>query len=152
MRVVFLCPRCERPNIIQFDQAAPGISCAECDWTRSATGTEVTDRGPDRCLTCGCDDLWRQKDFPQRVGLTFVGLGILFSSIAWAYTRPVLSIGILMLFALSDLVLYAFMPDVLVCYRCGTKYRDVTIDDQHSRFDLETAERYRQEAIRLNNS
>ena len=51
--------------------------------------------------------------------------------------------------ALFDLVLYAFMKDVLVCYRCGAQHRRFDPDDQHPRFDLEVAERYRQEAMRL---
>ncbi len=152
MRLAFLCPRCEQHNAVALDKPVARVSCTECDWSRTLGDQELTDSGPVRCLTCGCDDLWRQKDFPQRLGLTFVGLGILLSSIAWAYTRPVLAIGILMGFALLDLLLYAFMPDVLVCYRCGAKYKDVTIDENHPRFDLETAERYRQEAIRLENS
>lgn len=152
MRLAFSCPRCGRHNVVPLDNSPGRISCAECDWTRTVADEELRDSGPLHCVTCGCDDLWRQKDFPQRLGLTFVGLGILFSSIAWAYTRPVLAIAILMVFALLDLLLYTFMPDVLVCYRCGAKYRDVAIDEEHPRFDLETAERYRQEAIRLEKS
>ncbi len=84
--------------------------------------------------------------------MLFVALGALLSTIAWFYMWLVVAIGILMVFALADLLLYALMNDVLVCYRCNARHRHAIIDEQHARFDLETAERYRQEAIRLNES
>jgi len=103
-------------------------------------------------LACGCPDLWRQKDFPQRLGLLIVGLGALLSTIAWAYMLPVVAICILMAFALVDFLLYTLMKDVLVCYRCQACLGDSAVDEDHPRFTLEVAERYRQEEIRLKNS
>lgn len=78
-----------------------------------------------------------------------VGIGAVLSTIAWAYYLPEWSIGILLFFALIDLLLYLFMPDVLVCYRCGARYGASAGKDQVAYFNLETAERYRQEKIRL---
>ena len=80
-----------------------------------------------------------------------VGLGILLSTIATAYYLPMLAIGVLMGFALLDMVLYWLMPDALVCYRCHARYQQLSHDDQHVKFDLELNERYRQEAIRKQN-
>lgn len=102
-----------------------------------------------QCLACGCSDLWRQKDFPPLLGLTFVALGALLSTIAWSFYRIEMALGILMGFALLDLILYALMSDVLVCYRCDARHRRVNLDENHSRFNLELAERYRQEARRI---
>jgi hypothetical protein len=107
---------------------------------------------PARCVVCGCHDLWRQKDFPQGLGLFFVALGALISTIAWAYHMPLTALGTLMGFAALDLLLYVFMPDVLVCYRCHARYRHAALNAAHPRFNLETAERYRQEAARLADS
>jgi len=85
------------------------------------------------------------------VGLAMVGTGILTSSIAIYYFQPVLALGILMGFALLDMLLFLVMPDCLVCYRCHARYRGTGIvnPDQHPKFDLELNERYRQEAARL---
>jgi hypothetical protein len=57
-------------------------------------------------------------------------------------------LGILLAFAAADLILFAVMPDVLVCYRCRARYsrRDAS---EYPAFDHETAERYRQADIRL---
>lgn len=104
------------------------------------------------CLVCDCEDVWRQKDFPPQVGVALVGAGMLLSTIAWAYHLPVIALGTLMAFALLDFLLYLLMPDVLVCYRCAARHRNTSIDDEHPRFNLETAERYRQQRIRLEQS
>jgi hypothetical protein len=51
--------------------------------------------------------------------------------------------------ALADLALFHLMGNVLVCYRCGAHYRGVEAMEAHGGFNLETHERYRQEAARL---
>lgn len=130
-------------------ERASTVRCTECDWDRTLAPGDIAEGLPTHCLVCGCQDLWRQKDFPQGLGLLFVGLGILLSTIAWAYHRPALAIGILMAFAACDLLLYLFMKDVLVCYRCAARYNQADLGESHPAFNLETAERYRQEARRL---
>ncbi len=125
------------------------IRCTGCDWTRSLEPDELGDSPPSHCLICGNNDLWRQKNFPQVIGLTMVAAGATLSSIAWWYHRPVWALGILMAFAAIDLLLYAFMPDVLVCYRCRSRHSSDADLSEHPTFDHETAERYRQEQLRL---
>ncbi len=93
-------------------------------------------------------DLWRQKDFPPALGLALVATAAILSCAAWAFYQPLLALGILMLAALIDMLLYSFMGDMLVCYRCGARHRRTTMDEQHPKFDLETAERYRQQDLR----
>jgi hypothetical protein len=70
------------------------------------------------------------------------------SCVAWAWYQPLLAIGALMVAALIDMVLYTFMGDMLVCYRCAARHRKSAMSAQHPRYDLETAERYRQEERR----
>ncbi|WP_166831965.1 hypothetical protein [Thalassoroseus pseudoceratinae] len=134
------------------------MACENCDWSRTFAEEDVEtspsdsnsdELMPNRCLVCGCEDLWRQKDFPAQLGLLMVGLGAILSTIAWSQYRPLWAIGILMVFALIDLVLYAVMPDVLVCYRCEARHRHGNFGEEHPKFDLEVAERYRQQAIRM---
>ena len=77
-----------------------------------------------------------------------VGAGIVLSTMAYALWQPVLALGILMAFALADFLLFLFMRDVLVCYRCGSRHGGFD-PSAHATFDLEVAERYRQERLRL---
>lgn len=149
MQLVFPCPKCEQTVRSEVESADGSIQCTECDWTHSLAETAIVEGRPTVCLVCECEDLWRQKDFPPQLGLTMVGFGVLLSTIAWTLYMPMTAIAVLMGFAAIDLILYWLMPDVLVCYRCQARHRRAEPDDQHPRFDLETAERYRQESKRL---
>lgn len=71
-----------------------------------------------------------------------VSLGILLSTIAWAYHQPEWALGILMAFALVDMVLYTYMTDMLVCYRCRARHRKTALNEGHTGFNLELSERY----------
>lgn len=145
--LTFRCPRCQQP-VRQRVLAGQGVRCGACDWTRTCPAEDIEGGQPARCLVCGCNDLWRQKDFPQRLGLLMVGTGIVLSTVAYALWQPALSLGILMAFALVDFLLFVFMRDVLVCYRCGARHGGFEPASQAT-FDLEVGERYRQERLRL---
>lgn len=150
MQIVFACPSCQAPQSQRLPAEARQITCVACGFEKEIEPRPSDDAAPHRCVMCGCDDLWRQKDFPQRVGITMVAIAAILSTIAWAAYRPAVAIGILMAFAFVDLLLYTFMKDMLVCYRCGTRFRKTRIEDHHPAFNLELNERYRQEEIRLN--
>ncbi len=77
-----------------------------------------------------------------------VGAAVVFSTIAYAFWQPVLALAILMGFALIDALLYLFMRDVAVCYRCAARHAGFEPAQEHETFDLEVAERYRQERLR----
>ncbi|MCP4175249.1 MAG: hypothetical protein GY758_31250 [Fuerstiella sp.] len=64
------------------------------------------------------------------------------SSIFWARYEPIWALGVLMSFGLIDLLLYIFMDDMLVCYRCRARHRQTTVNEGHVNFDLEISERY----------
>lgn len=130
-------------------ESAESLHCEHCGWDRLIGPDDWAAGIPSRCLACGCEDLWRQKDFPQGVGLLLVAMGALLSTIAWAYHRPVLAIGTLLAFAAGDLALFLFMKDVLVCYRCAARFNKAELGNARTEFNLETAERYRQEAKRF---
>lgn len=109
---------------------------------------DLSGESPNHCLVCGTLDLWRQKDFPPSLGLLCVAIGAISSSIAWYYHRPVIALAILMGFALLDMLLYVFMSDVLVCYRCKARHGQVDLTGRVA-YDHELGERYRQEEIRM---
>lgn len=148
MQIIFECPRCQQRSLARPDGGTGVVRCSHCDWQRDEGGGDFDNGQLRRCRVCGCDDLWRQKDFPPSLGLLFVGLGIVFSSVAWAWHRPIVAIAVLMGFAVLDLILFAVMPDMLVCYRCRARHRRSDPSEEHPGFDLETAERYRQQSLR----
>lgn len=149
MRITYLCPTCQVRNAVEVLDSTTELRCPSCLWTRPVSEQDRTNVEPSHCSVCGCADLWRQKDFPQRLGLLFVGTGAFVSTIFWWQMRPTWAIGVLLLFALIDGVLYSVMRDVLVCYRCNAQHRHTPLEGRNETFNLETHERYRQEAIRL---
>ena len=151
MQVIYSCPLCEKTSAAEPVETGTLVQCMHCDWQKSVS-SPFTDGQPGSCVICGCEDLWRQKDFPQFVGLLFVAVGAIISSIFWYYHEPVFALGTLMGFALIDLLLYTFMKDMLVCYRCRARHRRTNPQDEISGFDLEIAERYRQQDLRMKQS
>ena len=149
MYLTFHCPKCELSTRSGEIPQSSELVCTGCGWTRSLDLDSLKGpHQPGECLRCGNPDLWRQKNFPQSLGFACVAVAAISSSVAIYYYRPLLALAILMFFALIDMVLYTFMPDVLVCYRCRTKHHRADVS-QHGAFDHELGERYRQEKIRL---
>ena len=146
--IIFQCPSCQHRRITAPQPADAPVGCDECQWARNEGAGDFTSGNLTRCRICGCEDLWRQKDFPPALGLALVATAAILSCAAWAFYQPVIALGILMAAALVDMLLYSFMGDMLVCYRCGARHRQTAMDEQHPRFDLETAERYRQQDLR----
>jgi hypothetical protein len=152
MNVTFACPQCETGVRVDVAASNRSITCPRCQQNigfpaGSLDGDELT-----RCLVCPSTDLFVRKDFPQRLGVGIVVVGFVASSIAWAYTLPLWTFGILFATALVDVVLYALVPDALMCYRCGAQYRMTPRMDRHGAFNLETHERHRQHVARLRDS
>ena len=142
MQVIFECPVCMSRTACDPKPMDAPVQCGSCDWKRDEGQNDFKGEFCQRCRICGCDDLWRQKDFPPALGLAMVGLAILLTTIAWAYYEPYWAMGILMVFALVDMVLYAWMTDMLVCYRCRARHRKTALNEQHIGFNLELSERY----------
>jgi hypothetical protein len=124
------------------------LNCRHCGASIQVSGCFDGAR-LENCLVCSSRDLFVRKDFPQRLGVGLVALGIVGSSVAWAYSHLLLTFGILFATALIDVVLYVIVPNALMCYRCSAQYRGLSGLDEHGAFNLETHERYRQQAARL---
>ena len=142
MQIIFQCPVCDSRSLSQPVQPTGAVQCQHCDWSRDEGAHDFEGEYCRRCRICGCNDLWRQKDFPPGAGLAFVAAGGVLSTLAWWYHRPLWALGILMFFALIDMLLYTFMTDMLVCYRCRARHRKTALDEGHIAFNLELNERY----------
>jgi hypothetical protein len=103
------------------------------------------------CICCGCDQFYRQKDFPQWLGqgllITACVLFFIFV-IRYEYT---IAWSILLGSAALDGIIYLIVGDVVICYRCKAQYH-VLASRSYDPFDLSIAEKYHQERIRLEQS
>jgi hypothetical protein len=149
MQLIYSCPSCQKTSAAELSVTGDEFSCMHCDWKRRVAADAFVSGIPVKCSVCSCEDLWRQKDFPQGLGLLIVAAGIILSTIAWYQLEPAWAIGILMVFAALDMLLYRIMKDMLVCYRCRARHRRTELGEQYPGFNLEVAERYRQQALRM---
>jgi hypothetical protein len=149
MNVTYSCPGCHQGTRVEVAAADGTLCCSHCSQALSVPADAFEGDQLRRCLVCPSTDLFVRKDFPQRLGVGIVALGIVGSSIAWGYALPVLTFAILAATALLDVALYLIVPNALMCYRCGAQYRLALGMDRHGAFNLETHERYRQQAARM---
>lgn len=152
MNVTFACPHCDAASRSDFSAETSELECSHCHRRLALPQDAVDGRKVCRCLVCPSTDLYVRKDFPQRIGVALVGIGIVGSSIAWFYSDLMWTFGILFATALVDVLLYAWVGDALMCYRCDAQYRGVDEIESHGQFDLETHEKYRQLAARVKES
>ncbi len=161
MRITYACPACEATVSRSGVETARSLSCPRCGaevtlpadavaWTNAAGGSVEPGAGAAvlrRCMVCPSTELFVRKDFPQRLGVAIVVVGLGASCVTWAWQMLIPTFAILFGTALIDVVLYVVMPECLTCYRCGARYRGAI--GAHGGFDLETHERHRQQRIRL---
>ncbi|RLS53312.1 MAG: hypothetical protein DWH91_14760 [Planctomycetota bacterium] len=146
MHVTFRCPNCDQSQ--RSDCHADGAVECRCGWAKRLTEQDLQGETPQRCLVCETTDLWRQKDFPPKLGWAFVIVAGLISSYFFYHYQPIRAFAVLMVVALIDMLLYRLLPDVLVCYRCQSRHGQVDLTGREA-YDHELGERYRQEEIRL---
>ena len=149
MNITFTCPRCQQDGRLDVAEEQAAIACPHCQVEMTIPAAARSTTGVHQCLVCASRDLFVRKDFPQRLGVGIVVVGFVASSIAWAQYMTIATFAILFATAFIDVVLYLVMGEALVCYRCGAQYRLAPGLDKHTGFNLETHERYRQQAARL---
>lgn len=77
-------------------------------------------------------------------------LAFTFATIAY-YNYNILLMWIILLgTAVFDSLLYIWVGDAIICYRCNSEYRGFAKEAPHQTFDIGIGEKYRQEQIRKN--
>jgi hypothetical protein len=97
---------------------------------------------------CGNHELYKKKDFPHWLGMGILAVACIGSIIPYWLYHQWLTWTILIGSAVVDGLLYLWVGDVVVCYRCAAQYRGVAALDEHKPFELGIGERYRQEQKR----
>jgi hypothetical protein len=129
VKVEFGCPECAHAV-----EAAPGetASCSHCGHEAALPGAESLDR----CLACGCEELYRHRDFNQKLGIFLIALGVFLWWLLKSFWPMVIAAAI-------DLALFKLLPDVGICYRCKAHHRSFEAIRGLPAFDLERHEHYR---------
>jgi hypothetical protein len=149
MNVTYACPHCEQAVRAEVVPQRPTLSCTHCGATTPAPPGAMDGGRLRRCLVCAGTDLFLRKDFPQRLGMGIVIVGFAASCVTWHLYLPAWTFAILFATVFVDIALYLMIGTAVMCYRCHAQYRCVENLDDFGHFNLETHERYRQQAIRL---
>lgn len=121
--------------------------CPRCDAIVHGSVADVTAQRT-RCVLCGNGELYKKKDFPHGLGMAILALACLTSTVTyWLYDKW-WTWAILIGSAAFDGLLYLWVKDVVVCYRCNGHYRGLPTDATVEPFELTVHERHRQERAR----
>ncbi len=125
------CDSCGLFKIYTIEDSAE-IICTSC---KNKLGT-VSDNWSleNSCPFCECKSYYKRKDFNQ-----ILGAGILLTG---AVLSIIYNYFVLIGFALLDIVLFNYVPDVAVCYKCSVELRGFNGIDGLSVFDHHTADLY----------
>jgi len=146
VNIRFACPVCDAPGHAE----QPGDAewrCPSCDHVVGLT-PQPAGQPLACCAVCGNHELYRKKDFPHGLGMAILVLASLATVVTYWLYHQWLTWGILLGTALFDGLLYLWVGDVVVCYRCGAHFRGYVPNPEHGPHELTVAERYRQERIR----
>ena len=144
MNISFPCAVCEHPGHVRLPDQRDW-QCPQCD---QLVHVEPADAALTHCAICDCHELYKKKDFPQKLGMGVLVVACIASSIATLFYQWYLTWAILIGSAAFDGILYLLVKDAIVCYRCHALYRGIAANAQHQPFELTVFERYRQEKLR----
>jgi hypothetical protein len=149
LKVVFPCPICNLPSRVDTAPGAAPVDwqCRGCDH-RLQVQPPADAAAPAVCLVCGNHELYKQKDFPHWLGLAILAVACVGFLVGHGIYRPWLGWSILLVSAAIDALLYWWVGDAVVCYRCNAHFRAVPPRPEHLPHELIVAERYRQERLR----
>lgn len=140
-RIILPCPGCAASLSPGASAASSGIVCPRCGEVVAIAGGDAGGpSAPERCVVCGCPDLYWKKDFPQKIGCLIVLAGAALVPWTWGLSLAVV--------ALLDFLLYQALPKVSVCYVCRARYRGTPPHPAHGPYDLLTAQRREARALR----
>ena len=148
MEVRFTCVECQQPASQELLPSTEVVACARCGASHRVPAEAFADGQPVRCVVCPCRELFYRRDFDQRWGVSIVVIGFALATVAWAFHKPLWTYATLFATAAIDMVLYFLVGNVVECYRCHAQYRGLE-SERYEAFELETHERFRQEAARV---
>jgi len=143
VKIRFLCPHC-RHELECEDLSQHESPCPLCQKTIHLRITEPMRRQNmvDRCAVCECNTVYVQKDFNRALGVSiFLAGALLFLLCAWK-NRLVEGTLVWAVFVVADALLYKYLPDVTICYKCYAQYRGVTPNADNRPFELGLAEKF----------
>ncbi|MHC4952942.1 MAG: hypothetical protein ACYTGZ_03570 [Planctomycetota bacterium] len=129
--VTFGCTACGKGMELEPGCSGACGACGAGNQVAAPAGEDI-----ERCLACGCEELYRHRDFNQKLGLTMIAVG----AVLWIWLETFIPMVVA---AAIDLLLFYRLPDVGICYACKAHHRGFANIGRLPSFDLERHEHYR---------
>jgi hypothetical protein len=136
MELRYHCPECRTENRKATAEASTVLACEHCEYAGILPLDWTRDQRVRRCPICGGEEIFRQRDFSQRLASIVFILGLL--------AAPVTRYMSLVIATLLTLTIYLTARESLTCYRCRAHVRGHWPSHDHGRYDPAVDERVRQ--------
>ncbi|MEM9883495.1 MAG: hypothetical protein AAF800_11305 [Planctomycetota bacterium] len=125
------------PAVVKADDGrGPAVSL---DWDRA-----LDDEGRLRhCPVCDCPDFYVRKNVPQLTVFALIVAAAVVAMVFYGFGLSVPALIVLGLVLGVDLLIYLFADRYLVCYRCGSEFRDTPLLPTDRPWNPAIAEKYR---------
>jgi uncharacterized protein YbaR (Trm112 family) len=143
MEITFRCPHCK--SELSFDDLSKDSS--PCPMCHHEIPLKLTERMRqenivDQCAICGLDKLYEQKDFNRTFGITlFLVAAVICVVLCWK-NLVIWGYGVLVAAAVFDFLLYRYLSNVVICYRCHSQYRKYSSKSEIPAFELGLLEKF----------
>lgn len=130
--VTWRCTQCGHVTERVWDEHT---RCDHCGTAIAPPPSNLHAARMDRCPICRVGELYVQKDFNVRLGVTIVIVAALLAYWTWGLS--------LVVAVILDWVLYRVWPEVVICYYCQAHYRGLSNAHAYPAFDLLKHDTYR---------
>ncbi len=125
MEVTLTCEECGSGVHVTPNMAIKDAECDVCHHHHPVTFTAKDEASElETCPCCQRKDFYKQKDFNRKIGVILFVIAAITS--IWTY-----GISFIVLYVF-DFVLHRYLPEIAICYKCNSIFRNVAnIDDLH---------------------
>lgn len=136
MDVNFRCKQCGHGHWVEEFDEPSAMVCRSCQNEQTIDPSRGLDANGKlkQCWVCGCDWLYRQRDFNRKLGVGIVAVAAIFSVKTYGLS--------LLVAAIIDALLYWKLSEIALCYHCETIHRGFKLPESIQSYDLATHERY----------
>jgi hypothetical protein len=93
------------------------------------------------CPVCGCQHLYRQRDFNRNLGLTVVVVAAVVGLVLSSLQGTMLPLVVCLIIAsIIDAMIFSVLREVFVCYQCLTCFRGVQNAESIETYEQEIAD------------
>ncbi len=134
MTVTMTCPECESAIAVYPNKEAITATCDICSHVASVKFNEEHEHNIlKECPCCERKDFYQQKDFNRKLGVILFVIAAILS--IWTYGLSLIALWLL------DFFLFSKLPNIVICYKCATIFRNVENISEINDFDHEMNDR-----------